>query len=309
MSIRATIFSFDRAAQCDLLLRSLRENVGAEWPRWSVCVFYGSSNDTMAAGYRRLAELHPDVELVLERRDVSVQQQLLAMVDAAPSAELYTMMVDDDVIVRPISLDDQPFAVMRARADVFAVSLRAHPGVTRCQPMSIRTPPPRLSKDMTYDPRGPYPLGNNFLRRVWRYVRRTPYGDWYTTFSMDGNVYPRDKFRDHAAAMRPPRGVTQIERHLCEQLPSWGRRISCYREPRLINVAMNHVDKIYNHPSGDVSVEDLNTAFLAGRRMSYAHLKNGTWDACHIVLPPHWQDEEGAAAPHGDRAAPAPVGA
>jgi hypothetical protein len=114
------VFSKDRAAQLDLLLRSLKRNAPEEQTR----VITSVSTYDLWRGYRILAGEHPEVGLRLQRASTPFGWYLDEALDH--SDETVTFFCDDDVLYKPI--DGAPSPLLQMIPNVLVFSLRlGHP--------------------------------------------------------------------------------------------------------------------------------------------------------------------------------------
>ncbi len=275
--------SKNRACQLELLLRSLKEQV-TSLPRLSVSVLYAADLGVFARGYERTRRLHPDVHWRLQEPR-SIKAQLDELVRMEPR-EFFTFMVDDDVVVRPFGPSDPPFRLLRERRDVAAVALRLHPGVRYCQPLRLRTPPPRLDSDLTYEWKASRRRAVRLLRRL--VGRPSPQGDWAGSMFVDGNVFRHAEFADYFARLPEISHVPHVESIMLRR-PLPGRRVAIYPQSRILNLVMNRVDVSSRYPHGGGSPDDFNARFLNGERLAYHQLTQMHNESAHVVVHPRWE--------------------
>lgn len=265
-------------------MRSLKDQFGAP-SRLSVSVLYVATTPALDEGYALTALLHPELELVRQSAEVPIKQQIQRLVEE-DEREFFTFFVDDIVIVRRFGLADHPFQLLRSRDELASISLRLNPRVDRCQPLGLRTGTPPLDADLTWDWRP----ASSRLRRLWGRLsgHPTPLGDWAGSMFLDGSVFRHRQFIEHFRTLPALDYVTRLESVMLHS-PLPGARVACYPESRLVNLVMNRVDVHSGYPHGGGSVEELNTRFLAGERLAYAHLSFLDNRACHLVEAPRWQ--------------------
>jgi hypothetical protein len=286
MSLNAVVFSFDRAAQLELLLRSLRENV-AEYSEIAISVLFKTTHAESAAAYDEVSQLHPEVEFASESdpREVPLQSQILRLLDRRPR-DHFAFFVDDDVIIEPFSLADAEFARL-ANPEILSLSLRLHPGVWHCQPTGAMSRPPIMISNRVWNLERRKAFGSSWLEKRWRRLSRFPKGDWSCRFSLDGNIYDYERFRAHFGAFEGFDHVTEIEPTMSRQR-AWASRLTCYARPRLVNLAMNRVDVRHEYPCAELSAEEMNAEFRKGFRLDYEHLRGRRFRACHLLEEPVW---------------------
>ncbi len=281
MPCAVVIFSKDRPAQLDLLLRSWSEQV-PEWPRFAVSVLCKTTAPEYDRGYDIVRKAFPSVFFQPEDDSRTFKGHVLALIERE-ERELFHFLADELVFIRSYGTQDEPFQLLRTRADIAAVSLRLSPRVNFAQPIDLNTPPPRLRNNVwTWKSR---PL---WLERVTRvFGIHSARGDWRLQINVDGNVMRYPQIRDHFRTLPEVRGLNHLETvFVLNPLPQ--PNLVCYPESRLINLALNRVDPHSNYPFAGHSAAEFNERFLAGERLSYAKLVGLNHHACHIIVEPEW---------------------
>ena len=282
MSVAVVIFSKDRGAQLDLLLRSWSEQV-PEWPDFAVSVLYKSTASEFDRGYDVVRRAFPTVFFQREVDDRPFKDQVLELIERE-ERELFHFLADELVFIRPYSTLDEPFQMLRRRRDIAGVALRMSPRVTYAQPISLNTPPPpRRNNVWAWKER---PL---WVERIARqFGVHSARGDWRMQLNVDGNTFRYRQLLEHFRTLPEIRGLNQLERvFVLHPLPD-APHLVCYPESRLINLAMNRVDPHSPYPFGGHTAEEFNDRFLAGERLSYASLVGLQHNACHIIVEPEW---------------------
>lgn len=260
--LNLVVFSKDRAAQLDLLLRSVKRYV-RRFDEASLVVLWKASDAGFARGYELVRRLHPDVRFVAE---TGFRAQTLELVD--PARELTAFLVDDDVFREPFSLDAEPVRLLRAREEILAVSLRMGPQLDRCYSEDRETPPPPLDAQRAWDWRGEA-------------------GDWGYPMSLDGNVFRTAQLLPllHAIDFFDP---NSLEARLAER-PLAAPRMVCFERSRLLNVPANRVQDTCPNRHGGVDPAALNERFLGGERIALAPFRDVENRAPHHELDYEWQ--------------------
>ncbi len=99
--INCYIPSKDRPAQCDLLLRSLRENA----PFLQPTVVYAFSNCSFEAGYDKLIEKHPEVTFIYERNAEDSENLFYRFLEENTN-DLVCLFADDCIFFRHTNVDE-----------------------------------------------------------------------------------------------------------------------------------------------------------------------------------------------------------
>ncbi len=283
MSVAVVIFSKDRAAQLDLLLRSWSEQVN-EWPDFAVSVLYKATSPEFERGYDIVKRAFPTVFFQAEDTSRSFKAHVLALIERE-ERELFHFLADELVFIRGYRTSDPPFEMLRRRPDIAAVALRMSPRINYAQPLALNTPPPPHRHNMwRWQPR---PI---WVERVTRmFGVHSARGDWRLKLNVDGNTFRYRQLLEHFRTLPEIRGLNSLETvFLLNPLPNAPYLVS-YSESRLINLALNRVDEHSSYPFAGLSAHDFNARYLAGERLSYASLVGLNHNACHIIVEPEWR--------------------
>ncbi len=289
MDAEFLIFSKDRAAQADQLLRSLAAHVGLPY---RAHLLYCASTPAFAAGYAQLFAEHPAVE-PLDEGQTTVDAAVRRVVQNA-DARIFGMFVDDDVLIRDVQPEDAPLLALTSDESVACVSLRLAPHKLHSQThgRAMRAPAIRAGT-FDFDPRRSWRYRKQrHIANAWQRLRGrpTPYdGCWQVPFSVDGNLYLLERFREFCAGVPPFPHATAVEPVLMKHRRSWPGplRGALYPEERLVNLVMNNVDSAgerYPHPGH--SIAEANARYLAGERLDSSPFEHGHFDACHVETAP-----------------------
>ena len=281
MSIAAVVVSKDRPAQLELLLRSWSEQV-PDWPAFAVSVLWKGTAAEFDRGYERVATAFPTVFMQREDESRTFQRHILALMEREPR-EFFQFLTDDIVFIGTFSTADEPFRLLRRRADIGAIALRMSPRINYSQPLGMTTPAPRLRQNIwTWQP---------MPRWVERVTRRlgvhSAWGDWRLQINFDGNVLRYPELLAHFRTLPDVSNPQLLERLFVEK-PLPAPNLVCYPESKLINLALNRVDSMSLYPSAGHSTAEFNQRFLAGERLSYRKLVGLRHNACHIEVEPEW---------------------
>lgn len=257
----AVVFSKDRACQLELLLRS----IGRHWPSLAgspVQVLYAASSPDFARGYEELGRRYPNVELVPQR--LAFRDHVLDLVD--PRRPLTTFFVDDDVLVAPVPADCDELARIERDETVACLSLRLGRRIERCFTQKRATPAP---------------LG----LPLWRW--RDGDGDWGYPMSLDGHVFRTSEIRpllERLSYFDP----NSLEAELADA-PLEAPFMSCFPEPRLLNVPANRVQETAPNEHAGVTAEYLQRRFSDGWRIRLEPLELERNDAPHHPVDYRWE--------------------
>ena len=282
MSIAVVIFSKNRPAQLDLLLRSWSEQV-AEWPDFAVSVLCKSTAPEFDRGYQIVKRTFPTVFFQAEDDSRSFMGHVRSLMERE-ERELFHFLADELVFLRGFTTRDEPFQILRRRRDVAAVALRMSPRINYSQPLDWKTPPPPHRGNMwTWQPRSVW------IDRVTRlFGVHSAMGDWRMQINVDGNTFRYRQIVDHFKTLPEIRGLNALETEFIRHPLPNAPYLVCYPESRLINLALNRVDQHSHYPYAGHTAEQFNERFLAGERLSYTTLVGLQHNACHIIVEPEW---------------------
>ncbi len=174
--------------------------------------------------------------------------------------------MDDNIMLRPFSEEDEQFKRFLRDPHILALSMRLHPGVTRCYTENKETPPPALS------PEG-----------IWNWQQIPGRGDWSYPMSLDANVFLTTRILTLIENM-PYENPNTME-GIFAQHPLPIPQMICYPEPRVLNVPANKVQTVNSNRSGNVDPLELNKEFLAGKRIDLEPFKGMVTESPHYEVP------------------------
>lgn len=277
--ISAIIFSRDRPAQLDLLLRSVQLN--APWLEPVTVIFTVTGLDFLE-GYSVCAAEHPDVTWV---RETDFQAQTIAAVKGGRECTVF--LCDDDVVYRsqPPGARDL-WQILADDSHMLCVSLRLGINTTFCY--SLRS---EQAVPFNDDP-------SQFKSWQWRKAEH----DFGYAGSLDGHVFRTDQLLTLITANAPQwRNPNELEDHLHRAtqtalLPL----MSCYRESLVVGVPVNSVQDVYKpnrHGERFSSPASfLIQPFLAGKRFSLLSIPPAEVRGAHQEFSLLWQGSPGKNA-------------
>ena len=247
------IFSKDRPAQLDLLLRSIAKYA----PDVRPIVIVKNTNEQTIQAYNEVANHF----FLFESDFVKNVQWAFAQANG-----IVQFLVDDDLYVRPLDLP----AVENLLADesVQGVSLRQAPYMDRCYTENMRTDPPMFSRDYKWHWPG------------------TP-GDWGYPNSVDGTIY---RTKDIAEAIKAGKWKTpsQLEPALrpCMNRPL----LACFQQQVIANIPNSSVQTTGPaNRNGGLDDAELTERFLRGERIVLDGFANLQTPAAHWEIAYQWQ--------------------
>ena len=274
--LNVIIFSKDRPAQLDALLRSIRERVEG-WEKrslWSVIL--ATSTPEFAQGYEIVRAEHRSgaLEFIDERSRgggfSSIVIETMQRQHQANDAPWCMFLVDDMIFKTLWPLDGgKPMRRLKEDPRVLCLSLRMCRRYDYCYPIRKRMKSP-------------------FAALFGRWNWRKASGDWGYPMSLDGHIFRYDDIFPLVQQIEFKNPNT-FESKLDQNRITTRPLMTCYAESVVVNLPVNRVQNEYTNRAGEkygVSAEDLNASFLAGKRVNlapiYALKKNRS---CHHELP------------------------
>ena len=292
--MRIIIFTKSRAAQVELLLRSIKEQV-CGWKDSLITVFHDFDDREYGRGYSLLKEIHPEFHYYERDHKKSLKEQLRELI-SMEKKDFFSFFVDDLVVIRPFSKEDKQFKILKERKDIMFLSSRLNPNINYSQPLSMKVYAPNLDSDMVFCVKKTnfgYFLERNIISRLLRKngfrIFMPLRGDWGCQMSIDGNIYRYEEFREYFNSLPEFSYVPDLEEIMMKH-PLSGSKVIIYPESRIVNIASNKVDKIFlYYPSAGEDPLAINERFLNNGRLSYDHLKSLNNTSCHIETKLTWQ--------------------
>ena len=274
--LNVIIFSKDRPAQLDALLRSIRERVEG-WEKRSLwSVVFATSTPEFARGYHiiRTEHLSGALEFIDERSRSggfkSIVVETMQRQHQANGAPWCMFLVDDMIFKTLWPLDGgKPMRRLKSDPMVLCLSLRMCRRYDYCYSLRQRMKPP-------------------FMALFGRWNWRNAGGDWGYPMSVDGHIFRYDDIFPLVQQIEfenPNTFESKLDQNRINTRPL----MTCYAESVVVNLPVNRVQNEYNNRVGEkygVSAEELNESFLAGKRVSLASiyaLKDNR--SCHHELP------------------------
>jgi len=279
------IFSKNRACQLDQLLRSLSEHL-EERHLFAITVLYVADDAEFSDAYKIVEHQFKFVAFIEQRTDQTIGQQIHNII-VDSRKEFFCMLVDDDILIRKLSLHSPQFDTFRQNVGISSLSIRLSPSITYCQPLLIAERPPRINSDGVF---------HWYATPFWRLVRDVSVllgqtglgvGDWAVSMSMDGNFFRLAEFREYFRRLPEIRDFGDIEGAMVH-VPIPKEYGICFAEAKLINVPLNSVRTDYSYPNMAIDATYLNSLFMSGARLDYRHLCSINSFSCHVEVAPRW---------------------
>lgn len=277
MSVTSIIFSKDRPAQLDLLLRSLKQNAPAFYDR--ALVVYKPTTVGFAEGYLTCEKEHPSVLFFEELHHTeSFGGQVLVHLSNADTKIAF--FVDDDVIYRPLPVPN-PAAWLDLFPETLAFSLRLGRNTRFCYPLNRQQAGPNRIGLGEFD--------------MWRWSVED--GDNAYPGSLDGHIFRRDQLLEmlDGAEFSNPNQLEEALMHGCMTHQKDLPHLAAFNDSVLVGIPANSVSETHgSNRHGEEfprSTDDLNEGYLAGRRLSLRDFKMAKVEAAHQEIPLVWEDQ------------------
>lgn len=255
--IKWIIFSKDRAAQLDLLLRSMKRFIGPSFIE-SVNIIYKSSEMVFEDAYRDVWESEIINANWFEEKDYLSFKQILTTVVADEDARYVGLLCDDDVFVRE-------FIPVPIPAACYTHSLRLNPRM----PFSLNS---QIFQSL---PEGVMWGKNHF---IWDWEGQQ--GDYAYPYSVSGSVWRSSDlvgYIEHLDFYHP----NSLEDQLVSNPLNYPKMI-CGVDNCTLNIPSNLVQSTHNNPIVGPSAMELNEKFLEGKRIDLKPLIGIESDSCFL---------------------------
>jgi hypothetical protein len=261
----AIVYSKNRAAQLDLLLRSIEENAPDLYDEVHVICKGDAEYD---AAYQICALQHPEVVFHTE---LSLREQTLRL--AEQDAHLAFLM--DDCVFYHKGEGSDPAEILREDEDVLCFSPRLGLNTTYCYP---------LRRGQTVEAT---PAEDGILYWDWRGAEC----DFSYPASLDGHVWRREDLLPLLRLVTDWSNPNTVEAELARafQYSDLGRPLmAAHARSSLVGVPVNrtgdtHVDNRFGERYR-YELDDLNSAYLGGKRL-VCDLKAEEVRAAHVEAP------------------------
>jgi hypothetical protein len=255
--ITVIVFSKDRAAQTELMIRSMKEKFNVDK---DIKVLFNSSNDDFQKGFVKCSEIHNDVDFLYEDSFKKYFETLLDQVET----EHIVFFTDDDVFVKDVY--DIDF-----NADKYhCLSLRMNPTINRCYPANnkpIESPGLHMSVN----------------KMAWNWTDAEDQACcWGYPMAINSHIY-----RSHDIIPLIKRGqyhnVNSLEAYINHKRWFDKPYMLSFTETKVFNVQNNFVQGPRMNEQ-KYSVEWLNEQFLAGKRISTENIYGLEPQAAHGTI-------------------------
>lgn len=268
--IQTIVFSRDRAAQLDLLLRSL---VRLTRIIGQITVLYRYTSNEHRLGYELCKEQH---KTVVFEHEHDFQTQTRDLIHYGAHDHLM-FLCDDDIVVGLWNIAEMrdPTQILENHRDILCVSLRLGENTTQCYPLRIDQGTPNWERSA-------------YGAKTWLW--RNEAGDWNYPGSLDGHIFERNLLRT-LLANADYQGPNQLEEELSRGCLNLWREyplMACYDRSLISGVPINLVNDTHrSNRHGEThqrSTEELNDQYLEGKRLNLGTIRAKDLTAAHNEL-------------------------
>jgi hypothetical protein len=265
--VSAIVFSKDRPAQLDLLLRSIKQSVSG---LRNVVVLYSSSTEKSDSAYDQITCINYGIRGLQFVREQMFADDLKAILKA--TATKHTMFLVDDILFRlPIDLKELT-EKYRPWAEVFSPRLGRN--TTHCYTRFASQRLPDFERH-----------SSGLLSWSWT---RGEY-DFGYPLSLDGHIFATTEIR-HMIGLVSFKSPNSLESALQTFLPMFNQRLGiCHEESLLVNVPCNRVQsEIENRAESDTAGADFLEAWAKGAQIQLDSAIKVPVNAAHFPIEFRW---------------------
>jgi len=256
MPISTLIFSKDRPAQLELLLRTMW-TFRKDYKESKHVVIYKASTEEYRIGYDKAKAFYTTIDFIPE------DNFKLNVLNSGVFDEKYLMfLVDDNVFLRPFYGEDN-HGMQRLKDDesLCCVSLRVHPNISHCYAYDSSVTSPRMRSG------------------VWTWKNAS--GDYGYPMSLDGHIF---RTADILPLLRDLQyeNPNQLEGELSGHPPDRSL-MTGVNKPIVVGVPWNKVQTENDNRNAGLSYADINQEFLEGKTIQFDSFVDLEPNAVHIT--------------------------
>ena len=260
--INVVIFSKDRPAQLELLLRSMKRFF-VEWNKVHTSILYRHTTEDYRVGHEKTKRHHPEFSYVLEQPG-KFKEQTVSLIKEENQATMF--FVDDMVFKNYLALRSDPIRKFLADDNILCVAIRICPRINYCYTEKRDTPPPRFSED---------------FRWFWKDPQLK--GDFSYPMSLDGNIFKtsdilpllKEFFYENPNTLEGTLALNPINKPY----------MICFPDTLVFNIPVNKVQTANGNHCGNIPAKYLNDQFNSLKRISMSNLEFFKNTACHQEMP------------------------
>ncbi len=262
-SVDIFIFSKDRACQLDLCIRSIKEKMPFVN---NIYCLYKSSNELSAENYFKVFSQY-DIVCIQETDFESDVKDIVRM---RIGSEYIMCMTDDDVFINDVSKEEFDMLISEYKEDVLSLSMRMNPTTNFCYPAigenQNMIPPQFIESD-------------KFLK--WNWTLNSCASDWGYPMCLNEHVYKKSYFWEmikYLKFIHPNALEGELNNKKRDINKSY---MISFKQSKLFNCMQNFVKPGGGTVYKDYSVENLNTIYMSGKRISTKNIYGMVKQQCH----------------------------
>lgn len=276
--IDTVIFSKDRAAQCELLLRSIRDNAPYIT---NPTVLYKADNDWFDVGYMKVKEMHSEVNFVKETNFTNDVRTIISKFQS----KFCMFLVDDSVFIN--NLDVATGLNILLESSVHCISLRLNPQVDYCYMLNSTWKNDYLLPHMY--------CGLPMYRWNWKQVESK--SDWGYPSCIDSHIYHTGFinfiFNNDGVNTLKINNPNVMEIVLDNIKSIFKPEMICLEKTSILTIPNNKVQEICpnNRANGEIknSIAHLNDLFLGGWKIDTSNIYGVETNSVHMEIPYIWE--------------------
>ncbi len=264
MKIDAIIWSKDRAAQLDLLLRSIKDNfcyIG------NLYVLYDFSNTEFENGYSRIMSKDYGFKINFVRQYAEIFKHVTVQTTNALTSDYFLNFCDDDVVIRNINIEQ---AIKHYDNDTCAFSLRAG-----------------LNMKMSYHKnvlmKKPKTIIQNEDVIKWNWREGNIDEDWGYPYGIAAFIYDRKSYLNKINKIDFTNA--NVLENAMMRLGTNLNYLKSFDEIKILNLSVNRIQSTYGNKAGEkfsYTTKQLNDIFLGGKTIDTKNIYNYQPD-CEFV--------------------------
>lgn len=265
--MQTIVFSKNRPAQLDLLLRSIQKRAASLF--FNTTVIY-KADPAFQETYETCGKEHAWAHFIAQN---DFQEQVFSLLDHG-NEQFTAFLCDDDLIVRPFLDLPHPGRILRSNGNVFCFSLRLGFNTTNCYPLRKTQKLPTIRMAI-----------NDALFWEWKQAE----GDFGYPGSLDGHVFHRNWLRLLLAEVEFA-NPNELEDALSANSMKLSRPfplMACYANSLITGNPVNLVNNTHQNRYGEtnfLSIEELNKRYSQGERLKLEQLEQEQITGAHTEL-------------------------
>jgi hypothetical protein len=267
-AIDKLIWSYNRACQLDLLLRSTKDyfkNVG------TVFVLWKADDDLFRSGYEIIMKRHYglDVRFI---KETDFEGDIKDILSNEMQTEYVLGNSDDNVFINMVEFDH-----LQLKYNAVAFSLRLGETIDFSLPVNLKLKIPKFNKY------------NGYL--LWNWSESDSRGCWGYPHPVDSNIYRREYWVDllKNGHFKNPK---TMEEYMNEHRNYKYQFMQSFHESKLISISSNELGQGSNLVTGGTSLSELNKKFLDGYIISTNNIYSANVSSCHVIIDYKWEKNE-----------------